>query len=145
MSSVDPAVSEMVAARLFESIESNDLERLRDDVYAPDVSIWHNNDRNEQGLDANLEVLSWLHRHLQDLEYRNVRRQPTPSGFVQQHVLHGITDDGTHLEVPACLVVTIAGDRISRIDEYIDSAHIAALMPSEPRRPAAHAADERGP
>jgi ketosteroid isomerase-like protein len=56
-----------------------------------------------------------------------VTRQPTPSGFVEQHVLRGTAPRGGQLSVLACLVVTVVGDRIVRIDEYLDSAALEPL------------------
>jgi ketosteroid isomerase-like protein len=125
---VSPDVAEELATSLFAAIVANDLDKLRDRVYSPDVRIWHNYDGETQAIDSNLRVLAWLHRNVLDLSYEDVCRQPTPTGFVEQHVLRGTTQSGGRLEVPACLVVTVTGDRISRIDEYIDSAHIAPLM-----------------
>jgi ketosteroid isomerase-like protein len=121
-------VSEAVADKLFAAIRNNDLDALRTEVYASDVQIWHNHERSAQDLEANLRVLGWLNRHLTDRRYEEVRRQPTPTGFVQQHVLRGTTRSGEQIDVPACLVVTIDAGRITRIDEYLDSAHVAALI-----------------
>jgi len=50
---------------------------------------------------------------------------------VQQHVLRCTRADGTRVEVPACLVVTCAGGRITRLEEYLDSAHVARLTSKE--------------
>jgi ketosteroid isomerase-like protein len=124
-----PEVSLALADKLFAAIEANDLEALRADVYTPDIVVWHNNDNHEQLIDENLRVLAWLHRKVVAKRYEEVRRQPTANGFVEQHVLRGTAPDGTELDIHACLVVTVSGDRISRIDEYIDSSAIASLMP----------------
>ena len=127
MTTVDPELAEALATKLFAAIAANDLDALRNEVYTPDVVVWHNNDDHGQTIDENLRVLNFLHRTLPDRRYEEVRRQPTPTGFVEQHVLRATAPDGRPIEVPACLVVTVTGDRISRIDEYIDSAHIAAI------------------
>jgi ketosteroid isomerase-like protein len=121
-------VSLKLAERLAAAIDANDLDALRNEVYAPDVVVWHNNDQHEQRIDENLKVLNWLHRKVRNKRYEEVVRQPTPTGYVEQHVLRGIAPDGTELNIHACLVVTVVGDRISRIDEYIDSRATAALM-----------------
>ncbi len=126
---VETHVSLALADRLAEAIAANDLAALREEIYAPDVVVWHNNDQHEQRIDENLRVLNWLHRKVTDKRYEDVVRHPTPSGYVEQHVLRGTAPDGTLLDIYACLVVTVTGDRISRIDEYIDSQAIAALMP----------------
>lgn len=31
-------------------------------------------------------------------------------------------------DVPACLVARVAGGRITRVEEYLDSVHVAALL-----------------
>jgi len=121
------AVALDLADRLFAAIAANDLDALRNDIYAPDVVVWHNNDNHEQLVDENLKVLNWLSRKVTDRRYDEVKRQATETGFVEQHVLRGTAPNGNELEVPACLVVTVRGDRISRIDEYIDSAALAAM------------------
>jgi ketosteroid isomerase-like protein len=123
----DPATSLALADKLFAAIAANDLDALRNEVYAPDVVVWHNNDDHEQRIDENLKVLNWLSRTIADKRYEEVRRQGTEHGFVEQHVLRGTAPNGNEISVPACLVVTVTGDRISRIDEYIDSAALAAM------------------
>ena len=35
---------------------------------------------------------------------------------------------GNRVEVPACIVTTIRDGRITRLDEYLDSASVAAIM-----------------
>jgi uncharacterized protein len=126
---VPETVSMALADKLFAAIEANDLQTLRDEVYAPEIVVWHNHDNHEQLLEENLKVLNWLHRKVADKRYEDVTRLPTPTGFVEQHALRGTAPDGTELDVLACLVVTVTGDRISRVDEYVDGAAIAALMP----------------
>jgi ketosteroid isomerase-like protein len=116
-----------LADRFFDAIDRHDEAALRE-LYTPDVAVWHNHDGLEQRLEVNLKVLGWLHRTVADKRYEDVRRMPTPTGFVEQHVLRGTAPDGEPLEVPACLVVTVRDGRISRVEEYVDSAHIAALL-----------------
>lgn len=117
--------------RLFEAIGSGDLGAVRQ-IYAPTIRVWHNFDRVEQSLEENLRVLDWVVKNVSGLRYEQVRRQPTESGFVQQHVLRGTAPGGESLEVAACLVCRVEGGRITRIDEYLDSAQLAPLL--RPRR-----------
>jgi ketosteroid isomerase-like protein len=123
----DPAISLALADKLFAAIAANDTDALRDEVYAPDVVVWHNNDNHEQRIDENLKVLRWLHRNVAGKRYEEVRRQATPTGFVEQHVLRGTAPNGTVLNIFACLVVTVTNGRIVRIDEYLDGNAVAAL------------------
>ena len=50
-----------------------------------------------------------------------------PDGFLQQHVLEATLPDGTRWEMPACVIVRIENGHITRLDEYLDSAHAKAL------------------
>jgi ketosteroid isomerase-like protein len=117
-----------VADKLFAAIPRGDLEAVRA-LYAPNAEIWHNHDGVTQDPAANLRVLEWVVRNISELRYEDVRRQATPSGFVQQHVLRGKAPSGKTLELPACIVCRVEGGRITRLDEYLDSAQLAALAP----------------
>ena len=82
----DPAHMVAVAKRLFAAIESGDVDTVRD-LFAEDARIWHNVDGIEQTRDENLRTLAWVVENLADRRYGDVTCQPTPTGFVQQHVL----------------------------------------------------------
>lgn len=112
--------------RLFSAIMRGDIEAVRG-IYAPDAVIWHNDDKTAQAPEQNLRVLGWVTRNVKDLRYEEIRRQETPAGFVQQHVLRGIAPNGTPIEVPACIVCEVRDGRITRLDEYLDSAQTAVL------------------
>jgi ketosteroid isomerase-like protein len=116
-----------VAERLFAAIQSGDTAAVSD-IYAPAVKVWHNNDQVTQGRDDNLRVISWLASNIPDLRYEEIRRQALPTGFVQQHVLRGTAPNGKLLEVPACIICEVVDGHVTRLDEYLDSAHTAVLL-----------------
>lgn len=118
-----------LAERLTSSIEQGDIEAVRE-LYDPDVVVWHNNDEAGQTRDESLRLLGWLVKKVSDLSYDDVRRQVTATGYVQQHVLNFTRADGTRAGLPACLVVEcdLEAGRITRIDEYVDSAHHGRLL-----------------
>ncbi len=112
----------------FAAIEDGDFATLGS-LLAEDLQVHANfldtpNDRR-----TTLTVLRWLHANVRDLRYDVVRRDELPDGYVQQHVLRGVAPDGSELRVPACMIVTVRRGCISRIDEYLDSAHVRALRP----------------
>jgi ketosteroid isomerase-like protein len=115
-----------VAEKFFAAIPRRDLEAVRA-IYAPAAEIWHNHDGVTQDVTANLRVLAWVVKNISGLRYEDVRRSATPTGFVQQHVLRGTAPNGQALEIPACIVCRVEGGRITRLDEYLDSGHLAAL------------------
>jgi uncharacterized protein len=116
-----------IADRLFGAIQAGDVDAVRA-LYAPDAEIWHNNDGVTQSAEQNLQVLGWVVRHIKGLRYDEVRRHATASGFVQQHVLRGTVGAGVTVAIPACIVCTVRDGRITRLDEYLDSAHVAPLL-----------------
>ncbi|HXX47132.1 MAG TPA: nuclear transport factor 2 family protein [Myxococcota bacterium] len=117
-----------VAEKLFAAIPRGDLEAVRA-LYAPDAAIWHNHDGVTQDAPSNLRVLDWVVRNIHELRYEEIRRQATPTGFVQQHVLRGRGPSGKPVEIAACIVCAVSGGRITRLDEYLDSARLSALAP----------------
>ena len=124
MTSDDPL---QLAERLFAAITAGDVEAVRD-IYAADAVIWHNNDGLEQSADDNLRVLRWVTANIRHLRYENVRRQRTDTGFAQQHELRGRAPNGRELNIPACIICTVRNGRITRLDEYLDSAHLLPLL-----------------
>lgn len=128
----EPANAHTVAERLFAAIEAGDIEAVRA-LYSPHVTVWHNHDGLTQSLDENLRVLGWMSKHLPGARYTEVRRSATDSGFVQQHVLVATNRNGREIAVPACIVADVADGRITRLDEYLDSAHVALLLEASAR------------
>jgi len=116
-----------VADRLFGAITRGDVNGLRD-VYAPSCVIWHNNDNAEQNVDQNLRVLAWVVKNVSELRYEEIRRHETPTGFVQQHVLRGKGPSGKPVAIDACIVCRVENGRITRLDEYLDSAQVTPLL-----------------
>lgn len=115
-----------LAERFMGAIQAGDAETVRA-CYSPDARIWHNNDNIEQTVDQNLKVLNWIARKLPQRHYRVLSREALKDGFMQQHVLEATLPDGTAWAMPACVVVRMKDGAITRLDEYLDSAHSAAL------------------
>lgn len=116
-----------LARRFFAAITAGDIDTVRA-MYAPEVTVWHNTDGAVQDLEQNLAVLRWATTNISGFRYEQVRLQTTDTGFVQQHITRGRAPNGSELSMPACLVCTVADGRITRVDEYLDSAHIAPLL-----------------
>ena len=115
-----------LAERFMGAIQAGDAETVRA-CYSPDARIWHNNDNIEQTVDQNMKVLNWIARKLPQRHYRVLSREALKDGFMQQHVLEATLPDGTAWAMPACVVVRMKDGAITRLDEYLDSAHSAAL------------------
>lgn len=114
------------ADRFVGAIQSGDTDTVRA-CYAPDAKLWHNTDGIEQTVDQNMKVLDWFIRKLPDRNYRVLRREVLPDGFLQQHVLEATLPDGRPFKMSACCVIRMKDGVISRLDEYLDSAEAAVL------------------
>jgi ketosteroid isomerase-like protein len=120
-----------LATRLFDCVERGDVAAVAA-CYAPDVVIWHNTDGVEQSREENLRTLGWVVRTLVERRYVERRLDVFDGGFVQQHLLTGVRADGGKVSLPAVLVGRVEGGKITRLDEYIDSAHVTQLTGARP-------------
>jgi ketosteroid isomerase-like protein len=116
-----------IAEQLFTAIETGRVDVVRD-LYATDAVIWHSHDGMHQTRDENVATLSWVVANLGDVRYDEIRRSATDTGFVQQHVLRATNRAGVRVEIPACVVCAVSDGRITRLDEYVDSRHIALVV-----------------
>jgi ketosteroid isomerase-like protein len=107
--------------RLVRAIEVGDLTAVRS-MYTPDAVVWACFDGQERDVDGSLRVLEWL------VGATTERRYEIYGGVLQQHVLHCATSTGRTFSMPACLVIAIDGDRITRIDEYLDPKPVIGAL-----------------
>ncbi len=121
----DDAAMRALAKRFFDCVEAGDIEGLVA-CYAPDAEIWHNTDEQVQGPEDNRKTLAGMVTRILDRVYDDRRLEVFPGGFVQQHVLRGTRKhDGVRLALPACIVCAVKDGKITRLDEYFDSARVA--------------------
>jgi ketosteroid isomerase-like protein len=110
-----------LAERYVAATEAGDIEALRR-LYAPDAVIWHNFDDLEKTVDEHMAMMGWVVENITGFRYDEIRRQRTDTGFVQQHRARGTLRDGSAFDLATCAVFEISGGRISRLDDYLDSA-----------------------
>jgi ketosteroid isomerase-like protein len=114
-----------LAKRFFDYVEAGDVDGLVA-CYAPDAKIWHNTDGLEQRPEDNRKTLKAMAERILDRVYDERRVAVHPGGFTHQHVLRGTRKhDGVRLALPACIVCQVKDGKITRLDEYFDSAHVA--------------------
>ena len=121
---IDIESMQTLANRFFDAIERVDRQAL-EDSYTADAVVWHNYDNVEQPRDENIAMLMNFPQFFKSFKYTDVRRSFFEGGFVQQHVCRGVKVNGESFAVPNCMVVTVRGGRIARIDDYFDSAQDA--------------------
>lgn len=115
--------------RILIAAEAGDATDLAD-IYAPDGVIWHNHDLKEQTVAQNARVLEAMGRWVADRKYTDRRVFAYDGGAVQQHVLRGTRiSTGEEVALHACVVITVEDGKITRLDEYFDSAEAAQFAP----------------
>jgi ketosteroid isomerase-like protein len=124
--------TEEFADRFITATARGDLEAVAS-MYAPAAVIAINVMPRELGAEAGLGVLAELHRRAASVRYEVLEVIPTEHGYVQRHILHVVVPARGEqaeqaLAVPACLVVRLEDGRITRLDEYLDSAQVAPLF-----------------
>ena len=114
-----------MAQRFFDAIEAGDIETMRES-FTPDAEIWHNTDELIVTRDDTAQTLTGMVARIKDRKYADRRLTTLPGGFVQQHVLTGkrVHDDG-EVRLPCAIVCKVENGKITRLDEYFDSAHVA--------------------
>jgi ketosteroid isomerase-like protein len=124
------ADAQMIAAALHAALETGDTTALADRC-AEDMVVWHNSDRTDLDKDAALERISAVTRVAYGVTVEVVRLAETDFGFVDQIVLRGtFRATGFRLELHNCLLVTVDGGRVERVDEYVDP-NVTSQMASE--------------
>ena len=120
----DLAAIRALAERFFDAVERGDPATL-EAIYDPAVEIWHNTVRVTVTREENLKTLRAFMAGAPRRDYRDRRLSVFPGGFVQQHLLVAERANGKILELPACIVCAVKNGRITRLDEYFDSAPLA--------------------
>lgn len=117
----------VVLARWRAAVESDDEAAYRA-LHTPDAVVWKNFDGRERTVAEAFRESRWERRFLPDAVQEDVRVQATERGILVQLTMRAPTPAGTEVVVPTCMVVTLDGDRIARVDEYVDSGSARALL-----------------
>lgn len=126
--------------KLYNAIELGDLDAVMA-CFTHDARLWHCFDRIAQHRDAFRAGFSDLIENLRERRIFGIRRFELPEGLLQQHVMVVKLPTGERKAWPVCIIVRVEGDKIARIDEYIDRAgsfdpglltgvHIPGIEPS---------------
>ncbi|GGE03752.1 hypothetical protein GCM10011529_07750 [Polymorphobacter glacialis] len=113
-----------LAIRFFDAIEAGDIA-VMEASFTSDAAIWHNTDEKIVTPAQTAQSLTGMVARIKDRVYAHRRLQTFPGGFVQQHVLEGkrVHDDAA-VRLPCAIICQVSGGKITRLDEYFDSAHV---------------------
>lgn len=112
----------------FAALEEGDIDKVLS-CYADDAQIWHNFDQVTMTPEQNgASLVRDFFAVFSTREYLEVRRYLLPTGAVQQHVLKLVRHDGKSISWPGCIVFELIGDKIKRLEEYVDLSSFLAAM-----------------
>lgn len=120
-----------VIDRMFDALARGDCAAALA-CFTPGGQVWHGFDGIAHDRAAILEQWQALVDNSVARVVADVRRQATPDGFVQQHVMAVTGASGETRAWPICIVVRIEQGLIARLDEYIDRAGFFVPAPGEP-------------
>src|SRR5271156_730431 len=117
---LDQETVDHLSSRLVAALTEPRLEAL-ETLLSDDFVLWHN--FSKVALTRH-EALTFFHNYFPTirLRYDDINRFPTARGWVQQHLVSSDGPGGAVRELAVCMVITVADGRITRIDEYLDSA-----------------------
>ena len=125
---MDSARLNTLADQLFSTIENGDGDALAA-LWSEDIVVWRQGGGRERDKARGLKVIEWFVDATADRRYDALARRSFDGGFVQQHMVHAAAHDGRPLQFRACLIVAVSpAGLITRIDEYLDPADLAALV-----------------
>jgi ketosteroid isomerase-like protein len=93
--------------------------------------IWHNTDQKLTDVGTTIDNLRKIRSNATVFKYTEIRREPTPTGFVQQHLLL-VSVPGREIRDLACCVCRVEGGRIVHMDAYHDSVATGAMPHKSP-------------
>ena len=103
--------------------------RLPDDsLYAPDATGWHNTDEIEAPHGVAHERWAFVRKLFPDFHATDPHVHSWDGGFAFQYVFVGNGAGGISIRIPGCIIATIGPNGITRMQEYVDSAHAAPLL-----------------
>ena len=109
-----------IADDMMGATEACDLARL-DEIWSPDLRLWYNTTLETLSKEQAFGAISRLSADIEGLRFINAHRLYGDDGFVEQHDVTGRID-GKEFHVRTCIIVTVSDGRVSRIDEWWDSA-----------------------
>lgn len=118
------AATQALADRLVENWKQGTRDAS---LYAPNATAWHNTDAVDHPMESREPIRQRLRQLIPDFRFDEAEPHGFDGGFVIQYVVKGTLPDGSQLDTPACTVGTVKDGLITRIQEYIDSAHLQEL------------------
>ena len=114
-----------IAAAMIRALERG--EGASPKYYADDATVWYNTDEVDAPAGDARRNLEILQTAVPDFRAAETHVHAWEDGCALQYVFVGTLPSGAALRIPACLIVTVRDGLVVRAQEYVDSAHAAAL------------------
>jgi hypothetical protein len=117
----DPDLMARLSARFVQAVTEPRIELL-EELLTLDFSIYYG---TTNGSLNRADALSFFAAYFPTirLRYRDIRLKRTTDGWVQQHIVDTDGANGFQIrDMPVCVVVTLKGEKIQHIAEYMDGA-----------------------
>lgn len=111
--------------KFFAALQSGDMATC-ETLFTEDGVVWHNYEQSEQSKAEALTALSGLAQL--NARFEIIGRDVIGNTCVQRHVVRVLLPGGEVAAIPALHRISLEGNRIRRIEEYMDSAQMAAAM-----------------
>ncbi len=113
------------AARLLAALDTATVDPA---VIADGATAWHNFDEIDMPLEDTFGSVRMIREKVPDFRFDGQRFHTAGDVTVAQYTLRGTLPGGAEAAAPACLVVHTSGDRVTRIEEYLDTAQLAPIL-----------------
>jgi ketosteroid isomerase-like protein len=120
-------LQEALATGLLAAFEAHDPDAVAA-LLTPDVVRWLNITDAEMGLESIRALVAAERSVVTESTMTLRRRLDTAEGFVLLFDADGTTIAGERYHIPVCLVATLAGDRIARLDEFADLGQAQPIL-----------------
>jgi ketosteroid isomerase-like protein len=96
-------------------------------IFAEGAVVWHNTDEALTDVETTISNLRKIRASASVFHYADIHREPTTSGFVQQHTLIVEMRDGRRIRDLCCCICRVDMGRITHMDAYHDSVATGAM------------------
>jgi ketosteroid isomerase-like protein len=118
--------SAKLAERFARLIGRGEIEEAN--LCAPDAQGWHNTDELWAPMTEAPARMAFVRTIVPDFHAVDIVSYPWPGGFAVEYVFVGTSTRGEKIRIVGCVVATVAGGLITRVKEYVDSAHASAIL-----------------
>lgn len=113
------------AARILDALDAGVVD---ESVITDDAVVWHNFDEVEMPIRDAFGSVRTIREKVPDFRFDGRRFDVAGDVTLVRYTLRATLPDGSEAAAPACMAVHTSGDRVTRIEEYLDTAQLAPVL-----------------